>query len=196
MSKFAAKKNPFLQTIVITLTTMGMEIERKFLVRSDKFKSIAAKAAGQMGDAGVYYRQGYVPTVNGTTVRIRIAGDRGFITIKDRAVSFSRHEFEYQIPREEAEQMLTLMCSQPQIEKHRYIVPYESDSASACSANLKWEVDVFHGENEGLVVAEIEVPSEDTPIVLPDWIGEEVTGDKRYYNSHLINNPYSKWSTK
>lgn len=173
---------------------MGMEIERKFLVRSDRFKAEAARAKHTTDDAGVYYRQGYIPTLNGMTVRIRIAGDKGYITMKDHAVGFSRHEFEYAIPREEAEQMLELMCTKPQIEKHRYFVPYETDPASPL-ASLKWEVDVFHGENEGLIVAEIEVPNEETPISLPDWVGEEVTGQKKYYNSHLIANPYCRWKS-
>lgn len=173
-----------MQPIEHTHSIMGMEIERKFLVKNDQFKQEAALAKGTTGEAGTYYRQGYIPTLNGMTVRIRIAGEQGYITMKDRAVGFSRHEFEYKIPKEEANQMLELMCSKPQIEKFRYIVP---------SGELKWEIDVFLGENKGLVVAEIEVPSEDTKIDLPDWIGEEVTGDKRYYNSHLIGNPFSKW---
>lgn len=176
---------------------MGMEIERKFLVRSDRFKEEAAKAAHTSGDAGIYYRQGYIPTISGVTVRVRIAGQQGYITMKDRTVGFSRHEFEYPVPKEEAEQMLELLCSKPQIEKHRYKVPYSTPSANGTSDSagsaLYWEVDVFHGDNEGLVVAEIEVPSEDTEIVLPDWVGQEVTGDKRYYNSHLIGNPYKNW---
>lgn len=176
---------------------MGMEIERKFLVRSDRFKEEAAKAAHTSGDAGIYYRQGYIPTISGVTVRVRIAGQQGYITMKDRTVGFSRHEFEYPVPKEEAEQMLELLCSKPQIEKHRYKVPYSTPSANGISdatgSTLYWEVDVFHGDNEGLVVAEIEVPSEDTEIVLPDWVGQEVTGDKRYYNSHLIGNPYKNW---
>lgn len=166
---------------------MGMEIERKFLVLSDRFKQEAIRDSQSTAEAGTYYRQGYIPTLNGMTVRIRIAGNKGFITMKDRAVGFSRHEFEYEIPKTEAEQMLELMCTKPQIEKFRYIVP---------AGNLKWEIDVFLGENEGLIVAEIEVPSEDTPISLPDWIGKEVTGDKRYYNSHLIGNPYKKWKDR
>ena len=173
---------------------MGMEIERKFLVKSDDFKKEAAQAAQCEGDAGVYYRQGYIPTLNGMTVRIRVAGDKAFITLKDKAVGFSRHEFEYSIPREEAEQMLELMCTKPQIEKHRYVIPYRPKKANPdAPTGLHWEVDVFHGENEGLIVAEIEVPDEKTEIDLPDWIGQEVTGDKKYYNSHLIGNPYSKW---
>lgn len=182
---------------------MGKEIERKFLVKNDTYKSLAK---------GTYYRQGYVPTVNGMTVRIRIAGDRGFITMKDHAVGFTRHEFEYPIPVDDAQQMLELMCAKPQIEKIRYKIPVSSSMfqvssnlqaetiSNAETLNLKpetnplyWEVDEFLGDNAGLVVAEIEVPSEDTVFDIPDWIGEEVTGDKRYYNSHLCNNPYKNW---
>lgn len=168
---------------------MGMEIERKFLVRNDKIFAETASTASAKDNAGIHYRQGYIPTLNGMTVRIRIAGDKGFITMKDHAVGFSRHEFEYQIPKEDAEQMLELMCSKPQIDKHRYIVPCTTPDG----LSLKWEIDVFHGDNEGLIVAEIEVPSEDTVISLPNWIGEEVTGQKKYYNSHLISNPYKNW---
>lgn len=162
------------------------------MVRSISFKDEAAKACGANGDAGTPYRQGYIPTINGMTVRIRIAGDRGFITMKDHAVGFSRHEFEYPIPKEDALQMLELMCSKPQISKKRYKVPATQDGK--VSAELMWEIDVFEGENEGLIVAEIEVPSEQTQFDLPAWIDKEVTGDKRYYNSHLISMPYSKWS--
>ncbi|MCF0178909.1 MAG: CYTH domain-containing protein [Bacteroidales bacterium] len=163
---------------------MGKEIERKFLVKSDIYKTLAT---------GTYYRQGYVPTLNGMTVRLRIAGEKGFITMKDHAIGFTRHEFEYEIPKEDATQMLELMCSKPQIEKHRYVIPASSNSELA-SSQLFWEVDEFLGDNAGLVVAEIEVPSEDTTFEIPDWVGEEVTGDKRYYNSHLCRNPYKNWS--
>jgi len=125
-----------------------------------------------------------VPTVNGMTVRIRIAGEEAFITMKDHAIGFTRHEFEYEIPKYDAAQMLELMCAKPQIEKYRYVIP---------AGSLKWEVDEFLGDNSGLIVAEIEVPSEDTEFDIPEWVGEEVTGDKRYYNSHLCNNPYKNW---
>lgn len=155
---------------------MAKEIERKFLVKNDIYKTLAA---------GTYYHQGYVPTVNGMTVRVRIAGDKAFITMKDHAVGYTRHEFEYPIPVEDAKQMLELMCSKPQIEKYRYKIPTTS--------HLCWEVDEFLGDNAGLVVAEIELPTEETPFDIPEWIGEEVTGDKRYYNSHLCNNPYKDW---
>lgn len=158
---------------------MAQEIERKFLVKSDVFRTLATPT---------HYHQGYVPTVNGMTVRIRIAGEKAFITMKDHAVGFTRHEFEYDIPKEDAAQMLELMCAKPQIEKYRYVIP-----AKAQGLDLHWEVDKFLGDNEGLVVAEIEVPTEETTFDIPEWVGEEVTGDKRYYNSHLCKNPYKNW---
>lgn len=160
---------------------MGKETERKFLVLNDSYKTLATP---------VHYHQGYIPTVNGMTVRVRIAGDNAFLTLKDHAVGFSRNEFEYPIPLDDARQMLSLMCSKPQIEKYRYVIPATSPSAIP---GLHWEVDVFLGDNEGLVVAEIEVPAEDTLFDLPNWIGKEVTGDKRYYNSHLCTTPFSQW---
>ena len=159
---------------------MGKEIEHKFLVTSDHFRTLAE---------GTYYRQGYIPTVNGMTVRVRIAGDKGYLTLKDHAVGITRHEFEYCIPLEEARQLLELMCDEAQIEKHRYVIPAPDGTLPDGTpvTGLHWEVDTFHGLNEGLVVAEIEVPSEDTEFARPDWIGPEVTGDKRYYNSWLRN---------
>lgn len=175
---------------------MGKEIERKFLIKSDAYRQLAT---------GTYYRQGYIPTVNGMTVRIRIAGERAFTTFKDHAVGLTRHEFEYEIPVADAQQMLTLMCEQPQIEKHRYVIPIENCTDATghpCTATLPdgtaveglhWEVDEFHGDNEGLIVAELEVPSEEVHFTLPAWIGQEVTGDHRYYNSQLCKVPYKKW---
>lgn len=175
---------------------MGKEIERKFLIKSDAYRQLAT---------GTYYRQGYIPTVNGMTVRIRIAGERAFTTFKDHAVGLTRHEFEYEIPVADAQQMLTLMCEQPQIEKHRYVIPIENCTDATghpCTATLPdgtaieglhWEIDEFHGDNEGLIVAELEVPSEEVHFTLPAWIGQEVTGDHRYYNSQLCKMPYKKW---
>ena len=176
---------------------MAQEIEHKYLICDKKYRELAVPT---------YYRQGYIPTVNGMTVRIRIAGTHAFTTFKDHAVGLTRHEFEYEIPIDDAQQMLSLMCAQPQIEKHRYVIPLEKclDAAGdPCSAylpdgttisGLHWEVDEFHGDNEGLIVAEIEVPSEDVKMTLPAWIGEEVTGDHKYYNSQLCKTPYSKWN--
>lgn len=165
---------------------MGKEIERKFLVKSTSYRSLSQ---------GTYYRQGYIPTLNGMTVRARIAGDKGYLTLKDHAIGLTRHEFEYEVPLDEARQILELMCDKPQIEKHRYVI----SAGIGTLANgdivdgLHWEVDEFHGDNEGLIVAEIEVPEEDCSFELPEWIDKEVTGDHRYYNSHLSKFPYSKW---
>ena len=155
---------------------MAKEIEHKFTVKSDKYKSLATPTL---------YRQGYIPTTNGMTVRVRIAGEKGFVTFKDKTIGMSRNEFEYEIPVQEAKQMLDTMCDKPQIEKYRYVIPAEQ--------GLKWEVDEFLGDNAGLVVAEIEVPAEDTKFSLPEWIDKEVTGDKKYNNSQLCKKPYKEW---
>lgn len=165
---------------------MGKEIEHKYLVTSSAFKALAQP---------VYYRQGYIPTLNGMTVRVRIAGTQGYLTFKDHAVGITRHEFEYPIPAAEAEQLLTLMCDKPQIEKQRYVIPIDGGQLPDGTpvTGLHWEVDVFMGDNEGLVVAEIEVPTEDTQFPLPDWIGQEVTGDRRYYNNSLCKHPFKAW---
>lgn len=165
---------------------MGKEIEHKFLVKNDQYRSFATP---------IYYHQGYIPTANGMTVRVRIAGEKGYVTFKDHAIGLTRHEFEYLVPVDEAKQMLELMCAKPQIIKHRFVIPAADghNQDGTVVTGLHWEVDEFHGENEGLVVAEIEVPEEDTTFTLPDWIGKEVTGDHRYYNSHLCNNPYKNW---
>ena len=158
---------------------MGVEIERKFLVKADLWR----KPAG-----GVRYRQGYVPTKNGTTVRVRIAGDRGFLTLKDHAVGLTRHEFEYEIPVADAEALLDTMCTKPQVEKIRYRIP-------ATEQGLVWEVDEFLGENAPLITAEIELPSESTSFSKPDWVGDDVTEDHRYKNNNLAANPYANWRT-
>ena len=158
---------------------MAKEIEHKFTVKSDKYKSLATST---------HYRQGYIPTQNGMTVRVRIAGEKGFITLKDKTICMSRNEFEYEIPAAEARQMLDTMCDKPQIEKYRYVIPAEQ--------GLKWEVDEFLGDNAGLVVAEIEVPTEDTKFSLPEWVDKEVTGDKKYNNSQLCKKPYKEWGER
>ena len=155
---------------------MAKEIEHKFTDKSDKYKSLATPTL---------YRQGYIPTTNGMTVRVRIAGEKGFVTFKDKTIGMSRNEFEYEIPVAEACQMLDTLCDKPQIEKYRYVIPAEQ--------GLKWEVDEFLGDNAGLVVAEIEVPAEDTKFSLPEWIDKEVTGDKKYNNSQLCKKPYKEW---
>lgn len=156
---------------------MALEIERKFLVDTHLW---------QKPENGVCYRQGYVKTENGTTVRVRIAGDRAYLTLKDRAKGLTRHEFEYEIPVADAEVMLSGMCDQPLVEKIRYRVP-------AAEQGLVWEVDEFLGANAPLVTAEIELPSEDTLFTKPAWVGADVTDDHRYKNNNLATNPYSRW---
>jgi len=154
---------------------MAEEIERKFLVRSDAWRRAAT---------GTVFRQGYLSTVKERTVRVRVAGDRGLLTIKGITVGATRTEFEYPIPAADAEQMLDELCEQPVIEKSRYLVEHDG---------LTWEVDEFAGVNAGLIVAEVELATADQEIDLPDWVGEEVTDDARYYNANLIAKPYSEW---
>ena len=156
---------------------MAFEIERKFLVKRDLW---------QKPEDGVRYRQGYVETKDGTTVRVRIAGEKAYLTLKDHAVGLVRHEFEYEIPIADAETMLDTMCAKPQVEKIRYRIP-------ASEPGLVWEVDEFLGANAPLLTAEIELPSESTSFSLPPWLGPEVTDDHRYKNNNLARHPYSEW---
>ena len=153
---------------------MPTETERKFLLRSDGWR---------LGAVGKAYRQGYLSTR--PTVRVRIAGEKGFITIKGAATGFSRPEYEYEIPVSDAAEMLETLCQQPIIAKTRYRVEH---------AGHIWEVDEFEGENAGLIVAEIELESPDTPFEIPAWVGLEVTNDPRYRNSSLVSYPYSRWN--
>ena len=154
---------------------MGQEIERKFLVTNDTWRRNAT---------GTHYRQGFLSTEPERTVRVRIAGDRGTLTIKGKTIGATRPEFEYDIPREDAEQLLDTLCQRPLIEKVRYVLREGAHT---------WEVDVFEGDNTGLVVAEIELQREDEAFEWPPWLGEEVTHDPRYFNASLVQNPYSRW---
>jgi adenylate cyclase len=154
---------------------MGIEIERKFLVRGDGWKE---------GADGVRYKQGYVMFGPPASVRARIAGDKAFLTIKKSTLSISRYEFEYVIPIADAEIILDSLCSGPIVEKTRYKKSF---------AGMLWEIDVFEGDNAGLIVAEIELSSEDQQFEIPPWIGEEVSGDPRYHNTNLSRRPYSQW---
>jgi CYTH domain-containing protein len=155
---------------------MPLEIERKFLVRGENWR--------RLGE-GMPYRQGYLSTVPERSVRVRLAGNKGYLTIKGSTVGASRVEYEYEIPTDDAGELLDKLCERPLIEKTRYRVEYD---------NLTWEIDEFEGDNAGLIVAEVELESEDQAIALPGWIGEEVTGDPRYYNASLISNPYKQWA--
>ena len=153
---------------------MGIEIERKFLVRDRGFLD---------GSPGVAYRQGYLSTDPDRTVRIRRAGPDAYVTVKGRSRGATRAEFEYEIPAADADEMLAL-CIPPVIEKVRHRIEH---------AGRTFEVDVFGGVNEGLVVAEVELPSEDALVDLPGWIGDEVTDDPRYFNANLIAHPFKDW---
>lgn len=153
---------------------MGLEIERKFLVCSDLWRD---------GPPGVSYRQGYLARDMERTVRVRVAGTMAFLTVKGARSGLSRAEFEYPIPMVDAEAMLR-MCLPPLIEKVRY---------RRSHAGFVWEIDEFFGENAGLLVAEIELPAEDTAFEKPVWAGREVSDDPRYFNSRLAEHPYSEW---
>jgi adenylate cyclase len=158
---------------------MGVEIERKFLVKSGVFRD----------EAKSQYRikQGYISSLPERTVRVRIVNGKGFLTIKGVPDSSgtTRYEWESELPLSEAEELLRL-CEPGSIDKTRYII---------AAGDFKFEVDEFHGENEGLIVAEIELNQKDDYFIRPHWLGEEVTGIRKYYNSCLIKNPYSNWLT-
>jgi CYTH domain-containing protein len=163
-------------TAVGQIVHVATEIERKFLVRDRRFLD---------GDVGVPFRQGYLSRDPDRTVRVRVAGEQGFLTIKGRPNGASRPEFEFEIPLDEARDLLGL-CAGLLIEKTRHRIDH---------AGLTWDVDVFSGANDGLIIAEVELPSEDHAVEMPDWVGEEVTGDVRYYNSRLVERPFSTWGS-
>jgi adenylate cyclase len=155
---------------------MANEIERKFLVKG-QFKSLASKSTRIV--------QGYLSSIPERTVRVRIKGDKGYITIKGigNASGASRYEWEKEIPASEVEELLKI-CEPGVIDKTRYLVKVD---------NHTFEVDEFYGDNMGLVLAELELSSEDESFQKPNWLGEEVTGDTKYFNSMLMKNPYTKW---
>lgn len=155
---------------------MALEIERKFLVKSNTWKASA--------DAGTRFSQGYLCDSGPGSVRVRVEGDRANINIKSATISMQRHEFEYEIPLQDAEEMLARICIRPIIEKTRYLIE---------TGIHTWEVDVFHGDNAGLVVAEIELTHADQEFIRPEWLGEEVTDDHRYYNVCLVKHPFKDW---
>ncbi|MGD9081319.1 MAG: CYTH domain-containing protein [Desulfobacterales bacterium] len=152
---------------------MAKEIERKFLVREGSWRN----------EKGTRYRQGYLSSVKERVVRVRTINDKGYLTIKGLTVGASRLEFEYEIPRQDTDLLLGI-CEKPLIEKIRFKVEEKG---------FVWEIDEFLGENQGLIVAEIELESENQDFPKPDWVLEEVTGDPRYFNSNLIKNPFKMW---
>lgn len=154
---------------------MALEIERKFLVDRKLWTPERD---------GVAYRQGYLSSVEERVVRVRIAGDAAFLTIKGRSDNISRLEFEYPIPVEDAQTQLDLLCERPLIEKTRY--------EEKVGGHI-WTIDVFHGENDGLILAEIELSDEDETFDRPPWLGKEVSDDPRYFNVNLSKSPFGYW---
>lgn len=154
---------------------MGIEIERKFLVAGDAWR--------QQAGAVTRFSQGYLSRDPARTVRVRIAGEQAFLTIKGATTGATRAEFEYAIPLADAQQLLPL-CDGPVVEKRRHLCTH---------AGMTWEVDEFLGANAGLVLAEIELTAEDQPFERPAWLGEEVTGDARYVNANLAVRPFGQW---
>ena len=155
---------------------MATEIERKFLLKDDSWRDSA--------DNGVPFRQGYLLGSEHASVRVRIEGERANINIKSATLGVYRQEYEYPIPLDDARELLDTLCEKPQIEKVRHHLHLGDHT---------WEIDVFAGDNAGLVVAEIELGSEDEPFERPPWLGEEVSHDTRYYNVCLVKHPYCDW---
>lgn len=155
---------------------MASEIERKFLVAGDDWRRTATGSAR--------YVQGYLAGGERSSVRIRVDGDHAWLNIKSATLSIERLEYEYAVPLADGEEMLARLCEGALVEKRRWFVPWEGKT---------WEVDVFEGGNEGLVVAEIELERADEPFSRPPWLGDEVSQDHRYYNVWLARHPYTRW---
>lgn len=158
---------------------MATEIERKFTVINEDWRELVSHSK--------IYRQGYMSNNEQASVRVRIEDESANLNIKSATLGIERMEYEYDIPKHEAEEMLEHLCAKPLIEKTRHFVTYEGKI---------WEVDVFEGDNQGLVVAEVELNDANEPIALPSWVGEDVSHDKRYYNVCLVTHPYKDWDNK
>lgn len=154
---------------------MGREIERKYLLMGEEWKKLGK---------GAHYRQGYLNSAKECTVRIRTVNKKAVLTIKGVAAGTARAEYEYEIPYADCADMLDTLAEKPIIEKKRYKINF---------AGLTWEVDEFLGVNAGLAVAEVELESEDQKFAKPPWVGAEVTGDPKYFNSNLVKKPYTSW---
>ncbi len=154
---------------------MGTEIERKFLIKDPKWRP---------DTPGIHLRQGYILGDAEKVLRIRLMGDEAILCLKAQLKGIERLEYEYPIPLDEATEMLDRLCQPPLIEKTRHKIPYEGNV---------WEIDVFAGENEGLIVAEVELDSADQEVKLPPFVGKEVSEDQRYFNASLARTPYSQW---
>ena len=155
---------------------MATEIERKFLVKNNDWRDSVIKS--------IRFRQGYLSGTVNSSVRVRIEGEQAYLNIKSATLGIRRHEYEYAIPLQDATEMLNELCNKPLVEKRRSYVIHDGHT---------WEIDEFEGENEGLIVAEIELTHEDEEYSHPDWLGEEVSDDIRYYNVNLVKHPYKTW---
>jgi adenylate cyclase len=154
---------------------MAQEIERKFLVNS---------AVWSPKDEGTHFKQGYLNSQKERVVRVRIEGHKAKLTIKGVTTGISRSEFEYAIPEDDAKVLLDQLCEHPLIDKHRHLERHGGHT---------WEIDVFHGDNEGLIVAEVELATVSEDLILPSWAGAEVSADPRYFNSNLLKHPFKTW---
>lgn len=157
---------------------MAVEIERKFLIDVAKISELTN---------GTSIKQGYIRTQDHTAVRARVQGDRAFLTIKGENNGATRSEFEYPIPRADAEQIIAELCAGVTVDKMRYLINHSGHT---------WEIDIFSGDNQGLIVAEVELGSADETLAIPNWVIKEVTGDHKYYNSNLLTNPFKHWPQK
>jgi adenylate cyclase len=155
---------------------MAIEIEHKFLLRNDSWRDLISRS--------VNYRQGYLSSQPTCSIRVRISDEHAWINIKSATIGNHRQEYEYEIPLLDAEEIIGNLCRKPLIEKTRHIVKNDGNT---------WEIDEFFGDNQGLIVAEIELSAIDSDFSRPDWVGEEVTDDLRYYNNNLAVHPYSEW---
>jgi adenylate cyclase len=163
------------ELLICNKIVMGREIERKYLVRNDGWRRLAGR--------GTLYRQGYLSTDPDRSVRVRVGGGKAFLTIKGKSEGPARDEFEYPIPLGDAEYFLLKLCVRPLIEKTRYVIE---------QAKLRWEIDEFAGDNQGLLIAELEVAGDNQEFSKPDWLGDEVTGDPRYFNISLVRHPLGR----
>jgi adenylate cyclase len=155
---------------------MAIEIEHKFLLLNNDWR--------QNITCSVQYQQGYLSSEASSSIRVRISNEKAWLNIKSATIGTHRHEYEYEIPLQDASEIINNLCCKPIIKKTRYIVVNDKNT---------WEIDEFHGENKGLVIAEIELKEIGESFLKPHWLGEEVTQDVRYYNNNLAINPYSKW---
>ncbi|GAB6141345.1 CYTH domain-containing protein [Methylosoma difficile] len=155
---------------------MAIEVEHKFLLANDAWREHVSQS--------VRYRQGYLSALPTTSIRVRTSQDQAWLNIKSAVIGTQRHEYEYEIPLQDADEMISNLCQRPLIEKIRHFVEH---------GGHLWEIDEFEGDNAGLIVAEIELSEEGEVFQRPEWLGQEVTEDLRYYNNNLVRYPYSQW---